>query len=254
MNLLTLEVMVLSLVSEFSEYFTSLGEEFVKIGGWTEMFSILFRVVLACILGAVFGFEREIKNKPAGYVTFLLVSLGSCLFAILQTTILGPETQDKTRIVAQVVSGVGFLGAGTILHNKGSVKGITTAALLWVSASIGLLVGTGGIVNIIVAIFATVIVYPLTLLTRKLGSKLVGKRKVYRMFVIFEEEKEKDLYEILATSGVVVNKTFFHNKNEIDGKNFKEVYVYVKMPRKVTYEELLENLATYDWIRMIENV
>ena len=145
-------------LNENTSYFSKLVEEFNSLGGWEVMFSMLLRVILACVLGSVFGFEREIKNKPAGYVTFLLVSLGSCLFAILQCNILGPDSQDKSRIIAQVVSGVGFLGAGTILHNRGSVKGITTAALLWVSASIGLLVGTGGIINIFIAIFATVVV------------------------------------------------------------------------------------------------
>ena len=236
-----------------ANYFNELIKEFNDLGGWQELLSMFFRVLLACILGSVFGFEREIKNKPAGYVTFLLVSLGSCLFAILQGTIMGPETQDKSRIIAQVVSGVGFLGAGTILHNRGSVKGITTAALLWVSASIGLLVGTGGILNTVIAVFATVVVYPITLLTRKLGRKLVTRRQVHRIFIVFEEEFEKDLYEILASNGVVVNKTYFHNKCVVDSKNFKEVYIYMKASKKHSYEDLLEHLATYEWIKTIEN-
>lgn len=240
-------------LQESTGYFAKLIEEFNLLGGWQVLLSMILRVILACLLGSVFGFEREIKNKPAGYVTFLLVSLGSCLFAILQCNILGPDTQDKSRIIAQVVSGVGFLGAGTILHNRGSVKGITTAALLWVSASIGLLVGTGGIINITIAIFATVIVYPLTLVTRRLGKNIVNKRQVHRLFIVFEEEKEKDLYEILSVNGAVVNKTFFHNKNIIDGKNFKEVYIYLKASKKYPYDDLLDHLASYDWVKAIEN-
>lgn len=236
-----------------SGYFNELIEEFNALGGMQELGSIIFRLILACALGAVFGFEREIKNKPAGYVTFLLVSLGSCLFAVLQTTVIGPESQDKSRIIAQVVSGVGFLGAGTIMHNRGSVKGITTAALLWVSASIGLLVGTGGLMNTIIAVFATVVVYPVTLLTRKLGKRLVDNRQIHRIFIVFEEEKEKELYEILATNGVVVNKTYFHNKKSINNVNYKEVYIYLKASRKHSYETLLEFLASYEWISQIEN-
>ena len=240
-------------LNENTSYFSKLVEEFNSLGGWEVMFSMLLRVILACVLGSVFGFEREIKNKPAGYVTFLLVSLGSCLFAILQCNILGPESQDKSRIIAQVVSGVGFLGAGTILHNRGSVKGITTAALLWVSASIGLLVGTGGIINIFIAIFATVVVYPVTLLIRRLGKNLVNKRQVHRMFIVFEEEKEKELYEILSVNGSVVTKTFFHNKKIIDNKNFKEVYIYLKASKKYPYDDLLDHLASYEWVKAIEN-
>ena len=237
-----------------ANHFTELATEFTEIhGGWPQLFSMLFRVILACLLASVFGFEREIKNKPAGYVTFLLVSLGSCLFAILQSTVVGPETQDKSRIIAQVVSGVGFLGAGTILHNRGSVKGITTAALLWVSASIGLLVGTGGIINITIAIFATVIVYPVTLLTRRLGKNLVNKRQVHRMFIVFDEEHEKELYEILSANGAVVNKTFFHNKKTVENVNLKEVYIYLKVSKKCPFDELLDHIGTYEWVKAIEN-
>ncbi len=237
-----------------TNYFAELVNEFIELhGGWPVLLSMILRVLLACLLGSVFGFEREIKNKPAGYVTFLLVSLGSCLFAILQSTVVGPETQDKSRIIAQVVSGVGFLGAGTILHNRGSVKGITTAALLWVSASIGLLVGTGGIINITIAVFATVIVYPVTLLTRRLGKNIVNKRQVHRMFVVFDEEHEKELYDILSANGAVVNKTFFHNKKTIDNHNLKEVYIYLKVSKKCPFDELLDHVATYEWVKAIEN-
>ena len=243
------------LAQETLPYFEQIIADFNELGGWQVLISMLLRVILACVLGSVFGFEREIKNKPAGYVTFLLVSLGSCLFAILQCgmKVLGPETQDVSRIIAQVVSGVGFLGAGTILHNRGSVKGITTAALLWVSASIGLLVGTGGIINITIAIFSTVIVYPLTLVTRRLGKNIVNKRQVHRLFIVFEEEKEKDLYEILSVNGAVVTKTFFHNKNMIDNKNFKEVYIYLKASKKYPYDDLLDHLSSYEWVKAIEN-
>ena len=132
-----------------------------------ELWEQLLRVVLAMLLGAVFGFERELKNKPAGFITFMLVSMGSCLFALLQINLVATNLDsysetgfslDTSRIIAQVVSGVGFLGAGTILHTKGGAKGITTAALLWVSASIGLIIGMGGINNYIIAIFTTVII------------------------------------------------------------------------------------------------
>lgn len=232
--------------------FDQLIEDFNSLGGYQELLSIILRLVLACALGAVFGFERELKNKPAGYITFLLVSMGSCLFAVLQKNILGPDTQDKSRIIAQVVSGVGFLGAGTILHNRGSVKGITTAALLWVSAAIGLLVGTGGILNIVTAIVATIIFYPLSLLSRKLGRKLVNEKQVHKIFVVFDEEKEKELYELLALHGVVIQKTFFHNKRRVEEGYLKEIFIYIKMPKKLEFQELLDNLATYEWINNIE--
>lgn len=232
--------------------FEQLVKDFNALGGFEELLSIILRLFLACALGAIFGFERELKNKPAGYITFLLVSMGSCLFAILQKNILGPDSQDKSRIIAQVVSGVGFLGAGTILHNRGSVKGITTAALLWVSAAVGLLVGTGGILNIVTAIVATIIFYPLSLLSRRLGRKLVNEKQIHRIFVVFEEEKEKELYELLALQGVIIQKTFFHNKRKAGDGYLKEIYIYIKMPKKLEFQELVDNISVHEWINNIE--
>ena len=117
----------------------------------------ILQVIGALIVGAAIGYEREIKNKPAGFFTFTLVCVGSCLIAILQKNIVNDASEqilanplladvlkvDQGRIVAQVVSGIGFLGAGTIIHNRGNVKGITTAAMLWLVSGLGLMIGTG---------------------------------------------------------------------------------------------------------------
>ena len=104
-----------------------------------------------------------------------------------------------------------------------------------------------------IAVFATVVIYPITLLTRKLSSKLVNRRQIHRIFIVFQEEHEKQLYETLANNGVVVNKTYFHNKQTVEGINLKEVYIYMKASKKYTHEELLEHLASYEWIKTIEN-
>lgn len=97
-----------------------------------EIWEQIFRVVLATMLGAVIGFEREIKNKPAGFITFMLVSMGACLFALVQVNLIATNIKvatettqyalDASRIIAQIVPGIGFLGAGTIIHNRGAVK------------------------------------------------------------------------------------------------------------------------------------
>lgn len=103
------------------------------------------RIALATALGAFVGFERERVGKPAGVRTHGIVALGSALFTVV--SIYGFEgNSDPARIAAQIVTGIGFLGAGTILHLRGSVHGLTTAATLWVTAAIGVAVGTGMII------------------------------------------------------------------------------------------------------------
>jgi putative Mg2+ transporter-C (MgtC) family protein len=99
------------------------------------------RLVLAAALGASIGAQREWSGKPAGLRTLALISVGAALFAVVSA--LGYAGGDPTRIAAGIVTGVGFLGAGAILHRQGGVEGLTTAAAIWVSAGVGLAAGAG---------------------------------------------------------------------------------------------------------------
>mgnify|MGYP003421234594 FL=1 len=108
----------------------------------TEL-DITLRLAVAMLLGGVIGFEREYRAKDAGFRTHFLVALGSALFCIVSQFGFGFELKDSSRVAAQVVSGIGFLGAGTIIFQKNVVRGLTTAAGLWVTAAIGLACGTG---------------------------------------------------------------------------------------------------------------
>lgn len=101
------------------------------------------RLAVGLVLGAVIGFEREISRQPAGFRTHSLVSLGAALFTIVSAHGFSGPTVDPTRIAAQIVSGIGFIGAGTILQHRGSVRGLTTAASLWSVAAIGTAAGAG---------------------------------------------------------------------------------------------------------------
>ncbi|HBL37110.1 MAG TPA: methyltransferase, partial [Firmicutes bacterium] len=100
--------------------------------------------MVATLLGAVIGLEREQHGRPAGLRTHILVALGSCLIMLVSIYGFPSGTgSDPARLAAQVVSGIGFLGAGTILRDGTSIRGLTTAASLWVVAGIGLAAGTG---------------------------------------------------------------------------------------------------------------
>lgn len=96
----------------------------------------------AALFGALVGVEREMKEKPAGVRTLSLVSIGACVFTMV-SLVLGAENADPTRIAAQVVTGIGFLGAGAILRSPLGIVGMTTAATIWVAAAIGMVVGVG---------------------------------------------------------------------------------------------------------------
>jgi putative Mg2+ transporter-C (MgtC) family protein len=116
----------------------------------------LVRLTLAAVLGGIIGLERELKRRPAGLRTNMFICFGSAMFTILSTELAGEFGGDHTRITAQIIPGIGFIGAGSILHAKGSVSGLTTAATLFVVASIGMATG-GGLY--LPAIFATLLIF-----------------------------------------------------------------------------------------------
>ncbi|MGH7734766.1 MAG: MgtC/SapB family protein, partial [Gemmatimonadales bacterium] len=120
------------------------------------------RLLVAAALGLAIGFEREIHGHPAGLRTHMLVALGSALFTVLSIHGFlggtGVALVDPTRIAAQIVSGIGFLGAGAIIHQGNLVRGLTTAASLWATAAVGLAIGTGqyvlGFVAVVIMLFS----------------------------------------------------------------------------------------------------
>ncbi len=104
-----------------------------------ELIEFSIRVGLAAVAGLLIGAEREISGKSAGLKTNSLVALGACVFVLVSLTFQGDEYVDTTRVLGQVVSGIGFIGAGTILQHGKSIKGLTTAATIWCSAGAGCL-------------------------------------------------------------------------------------------------------------------
>lgn len=106
-----------------------------------QRYQLLLRLLLAAALGGLIGLEREHSGKPAGFRTNMLICLGAALVTEVSFSVALTASGDPGRIAAQIVSGIGFLGAGTILHSRGSVYGLTTAATLWVVAAIGMAVG-----------------------------------------------------------------------------------------------------------------
>lgn len=132
------------------------GDDIMSI----DNLNILFRLLTALLLGGLIGLERESHGRPAGFRTHILVSLGSALIMILSMYAFRslPETSyDPGRLAAQVVSGIGFLGAGTIMREGATIRGLTTAASLWAVAGIGMAAGAGAFFPAIATAFLVVI-------------------------------------------------------------------------------------------------
>jgi putative Mg2+ transporter-C (MgtC) family protein len=114
--------------------------------------STIFRLLVAIILGGIIGLERQFHRKPAGLRTNMFICFGAAMFTVMSDQLAGSFGGDHTRVAAQIIPGIGFIGAGSILHARGSVTGLTTAATIFVVASVGMAVG-GGLY--LTAVFAT---------------------------------------------------------------------------------------------------
>ena len=149
-----------------------------------NLLSIIVRVVLAILIGGVLGIERERKNRPAGFRTYILVCLGAALVMMTnQYVYLTYEIGDPVRMGAQVISGIGFLGAGTIIttgHNR--VKGLTTAAGLWASACVGLAIGIGFYEG---AIIGTIMIFIAMVALHSLDSHLITSARMMIIYIEF---------------------------------------------------------------------
>ena len=163
----------------------------------TEPFSsYLVRLVIALLIGGAVGLEREFRGKPAGMRTNMLICIGSCLIMIISIEIArgAARTADPGRIAAQVVTGIGFLGAGTIMRSRFHVVGLTTAATIWALSAIGLAIGAG---YLLLSVFVAFLITGTLVIIGVIEEKLATKRSHHLMQVTFER-REGALGEIAA--------------------------------------------------------
>jgi putative Mg2+ transporter-C (MgtC) family protein len=144
--------------------------------GVHDLLIMVFKLLLAAALGGLIGIERESHGRPAGLRTHVLVALGAALFTIISEHYSGPRS-DPSRISAQIVSGIGFLGAGTIIRQGSVIRGLTTAASLWTAAAIGMAAATWGIMPY-VAVAASVIVFLTLSYLSRIEHLLIRGRRV----------------------------------------------------------------------------
>ena len=204
---------------------------------------VLFRITLAVALGFVLGIERELYKRPAGLRTHLLVCVASCL--VMLVSMYGFESGDPARLASQVVSGIGFLGAGAILRGGKDVKGITTAATIWMSAMLGLACGNGFYFGAILVSVCSIVI--LTIL-RRLETKMTVNGKYRSVVYMTIERSERVVSEIercLKDCKLQASDVELDLVNESNGKLVKVSIVFEK-------DSSLDGL--YKFADMIENI
>ncbi len=211
----------------------------------TSLFSTtLVRLTLAAVLGGVIGLERELKRRPAGLRTNMFICFGAAMFTTLSMDL--AQGNEATRIASQIIPGIGFIGAGSILREKGSVTGLTTAATIFVVASIGMAVG-GGLY--LLAIFATILIFVALELLGWVERKF--NLKPVMMNYIVMSEKAPDL--IVSQ----INKALEEQDKTLSGMrlnkvNGKERIVFSVNATRNEHKDLMDCLRQSDDLRNFE--
>ena len=210
-----------------------------------ELFwKMIARLVLAAVLGGIIGLERELKHRPAGLRTNMFMCFGSAMFTVLSIELGKPN--DTTRIAAQIIAGIGFIGAGSILRDKGGVTGLTTAATIFVVAGIGMASG-GGLYML--AIFATILLY---LALRILGwtERRFNLKPLVMNYSIVTDKSPQEIVE-------EINKVLEDQGKELSGMrlskaNGKERIMFSVGGTRSEHQDLLDSLRQSNDLRGVE--
>jgi putative Mg2+ transporter-C (MgtC) family protein len=162
-----------------------------QVGGDIE------KILLAALLGGLIGLEREAKHRPAGLRTNIFICVGAAIFTLLSDELAGAHTGDHTRIAAQIIPGIGFIGAGSIIHSRGDlISGVTTAATIFVTAAVGMAVGGG---QNLLAVVATLLILGVLLALGAIERLLNLKVMIYGYEVAGarEDEVKASINEVL---------------------------------------------------------
>ncbi|MFD1419160.1 MgtC/SapB family protein [Companilactobacillus keshanensis] len=216
--------------------------------------TIIVRLIIATAISGVIGWDREHKNRPAGIRTHILVCLGACIVALIQKEIgfnalrvaaqypqyKGVIRTDEARLIAQVVSGIGFLGAGTIIVEHHSIKGLTTAASLWVVACMGIAVGMG---DYVIASASFVVVFGVVAFLKQIVR--VSAVKSIEIEYRNKVATKKFILDYFQNKNIAISNVVFR-ANKIDGEYLYTNVYEVKLPRKSNYVTVIEDLSNHD--------
>lgn len=202
---------------------------------------LTLRLAVALFLGGMIGLEREYRSKDAGFRTHFLVAMGSALFCIVSQYGFGIDLKDSSRVAAQVVSGIGFLGAGTIIFQRNMVRGLTTAAGLWVTAAIGLACGTG-------MFMAAAITTAMVLIGLEILNAFIPKTGTTTVSLSFTSTSKESVQRAIAqikNDCVEMSSYKLKDRRTSQGEIF-EVSVEIKVKRGSRADKLIEYMYDFD--------
>jgi putative Mg2+ transporter-C (MgtC) family protein len=200
--------------------------------------------MLAAILGGIIGIEREIRDKPAGLRTNILICVGCTLFMSISTKVAELLGGDPTRIAAQIISGIGFLGAGAVLHSHGLVLGLTTAATIWVVAGVGMALGSG---MYLIAIFTTAMSLVTLYFLSFIEDRIQGRKSYSYSLMVTNLNQALSINAILHDNSVAAVSFNFKKK-----ANHFHVWFNLLIPREKNIK-ILQRLSEVPEITQVES-
>lgn len=219
---------------------------------------LLIKLGITAVLGLIIGIERELKKKPVGLKTSLVISIASCLLTIVSIesaySFSGDQevniTMDPLRLAAQIVSGIGFLGAGVILHRgNDTISGLTTAAIIWGAAGVGIAVGAGFYVEATMGVILIIIsVELLPFILKWTGPSHFRQKEIYIKILLTNPGGGKKLLEDLKAEGVIIEQ--MRLKDTKEKLHMVELTASIHIKKSVT--ELYSKLSVMDQVEGIE--
>lgn len=208
---------------------------------------VIFRIIVAILVGLIIGIEREIKNRPAGMRTHILVCLGACTISLIESSFSASLTNEMAsgitynfgRLSAQVISGIGFLGAGTILFTDRKVTGLTTAASLWNTACLGLAVGYG---YYLIAVVGSICVILVLLMIQRVVHVRIAKKLEVRF--VHRVETIEYINRYFEQSGIQAIDIDFNVTNTDSSNIYTNIYT-LHLPSNVSYTEIVNHLSEH---------
>lgn len=217
------------------------------------LISIIVRILAAVLIGGIIGLERGLKNRPAGLRTYMLVCLGACLIMLTNQYVCQVfETGDPVRLGAQVVSGIGFLGAGTIVvTRRNQIKGLTTAAGLWTAAGVGLALGVGFYEAAIAGALA--VFFVMTML-QKMDSSMHRKAKVLEIYIELTNRCSLgDFLREVREKGIEVRD--IQREQESDADRETRAYIStLKLRKRQNHMEVINDIRTIPGVSYLDEL
>lgn len=219
-----------------------------------SVYEVIFRLTLACILGGLIGLERESLNRPAGLRTYTLVCVGSALAMVVSLEMYFQYYQtvnaDPGRIAAQVISGIGFLGAGTIMREGATVRGLTTAAGLWVVACIGLAVGAG---LYIPAVATTLIILFILIYFIRFEQRFTGMREYKGLLLVVADKPGQigAIGSVLGDMGISIKNI---QLSRLENEEDLEIELLIQLPPNVLISQVIHELSSVTGLKNIDRL